>query len=167
MPKCRFAEFADLDSVAGNKDVLFIDVEVSVGDGGEVGSAPLVEVGDELEGELRKLVADGGQDKRAGGRQAKGGTIKGAEDPATRGDAVLVAARKAAPDTVAQCTLFLCLAATWVTLNQVPANALAALGAVAVPEQLLGLCLRKVGRERERLYCETQDVWNMQSGARI
>lgn len=49
-------------------------------DGGKIGCAPLVEVGNELEGELRQLVADSGQDEGTGGRQAEGGTVKRAEN---------------------------------------------------------------------------------------
>lgn len=49
-----------LDSAARDEYVLLIDVEVDVRDGGQVGRAPLIKVGDELEGEVRQLVAVGG-----------------------------------------------------------------------------------------------------------
>lgn len=46
-----------LDGAARDEYILLIDVKVDVGDGGEVRCAPLVKVGDELEGEVRQLVA--------------------------------------------------------------------------------------------------------------
>lgn len=118
-------------------------------DGGEVGRAPLVEVGDELEGELGQLVADGGEDEGAGGREAQGGAVEGAEDAPARCHAVLASAGEAAPDAVAKGALLLRLAAPRVALDQVPPDALAALGAVAVPEELLGLGGGERRAERE------------------
>lgn len=56
-----------------------------MGDGGEVGCGPLVEIGNELEGELRQLVTDGGEDERAGGRQTERGSVEGTEDTTSRG----------------------------------------------------------------------------------
>lgn len=52
-----------LDCAASDENVLLINVQVDVRDGGEVGRAPLVKVSNELEGEVRQLVAVGGQDE--------------------------------------------------------------------------------------------------------
>lgn len=52
-----------LDCAASDENVLLIYVQVYVRDSGEVGRAPLVKVSNELEGEVRQLVAVGGQDK--------------------------------------------------------------------------------------------------------
>ena len=131
--------FPHLDGAARHKYILLIDVEVDVGDGGEVGCAPLVEVSDELEGEVGQLVTVGRQDEGAGGRQPQRRPIEGPEDPPARGHAVLRASSKTASNPVAQGALLLRLAAPRVALDQVPSDALAALGAVAVPKQLLGL----------------------------
>lgn len=49
-------------------------------DSGEVRRAPFIEVGDELEGEVRQLVTVGGQDEGAGGRQPQRRPIEGSED---------------------------------------------------------------------------------------
>lgn len=108
-------------------------------DGGEVGRAPFIEVSDELEGEVGQLAAVCGQDEGAGGRETQRRPVKGPEDAAARCHAVLRAPREAAPDPESQSALFLCLAAPRVALDQVPPDALAALGAVVVPEQLFGL----------------------------
>lgn len=110
-----------------------------MGDGGEVGRAPLVEVGDELEGEVGELLAVGGQHEGAGGGKAQGGAVEGPEDAAARAHAVLRAPQEAAAHAVPERALLLRLAASGVTLDQVPADAVAALGAVAAPEELLGL----------------------------
>lgn len=60
-----------LDGAAGDEYILLIDVQVNVGDGGEVGCAPFIKVGDELEGEVGQLVTVRGQDEGAGGRQSQ------------------------------------------------------------------------------------------------
>lgn len=52
---------------------------------------------------------------------------------------MLGAPRKAATHAMAQGALLLGLAAPWIALDKVPADALAALGAVTVPKQLFGL----------------------------
>lgn len=49
-------------------------------DGGEVGCAPFIEVGNELEGEVRQLVTVGGQDEGAGGREPQRRPVEGPED---------------------------------------------------------------------------------------
>lgn len=108
-------------------------------DGGEVGCAPFIKVGDELEREVRQLVAVCGQDEGAGGREAQRCPIEGPENPTARCHTVLGTPRKAAPHAVPQGALFLCLAAPRVALDQVSSNALAAFGAVTVPKQLFGL----------------------------
>lgn len=108
-------------------------------DGGEVGCAPLVKVGDELEGEVRQLVTVCGQDKGARGRKTQRCPIKRPEDPAARRHTVLRASSEAASNPVSKRALLLHLAASRVTLDQVSSNALAAFGAVVVPEQLFGL----------------------------
>lgn len=136
-----------LHRVPGDEDVLLVDVEVEVGDGGQVGRAPLIKVGDELEGEVGKLVAVGGQDEGAGGGKAQRGAVEGAEDAAARAHAQLGAAQEAAAHAVAERTLLLRLAASGVTLDQVPADAAAAFGAVAVPEELIGLRGRREASE--------------------
>lgn len=133
-----------LDSAAGDENVLLVDVKVDMGDGGEVGRAPFVKVGDELEGEVGQLVAVGGQDKGAGGREPQRRPVEGPEDAAARRHAVLQAPRETAPHAVPQGALFLSLAAPGVALDQVPSDALAAFGAVAVPEQLFGLKINNV-----------------------
>lgn len=52
---------------------------------------------------------------------------------------MLGAARKASTHSMAQGALLLCLAASWIALHKIPANAVTALGAVTVPKQLFGL----------------------------
>lgn len=131
--------FSHLDHVARDQYVLLIDVKVHVGDGGEVGRAPFVEVGDELEGEVGQLVAVCGQDEGAGGREPQRRPVKGPEDPAAGRHAVLGAPREAAPHAVPEGALLLGLTAPRVALDQVPPDALAAFGAVSVPKQLFGL----------------------------
>lgn len=79
----RFLKFTDLNSVARDEDILLIDVEVGMRDGGKIGCAPLVKIGNELEGEFGQLVADSRQDKGTGGRQAEGSTIECAENTTT------------------------------------------------------------------------------------
>lgn len=74
--------FTDLDSAARDEYVLLIDVKVNMRDGGEVGCAPFVKVGNELEGEIGQLVAVCGQDEGARGREAQRSPIKGPEDAA-------------------------------------------------------------------------------------
>lgn len=137
--RCHGDCSSHLHRVPRDEDVLLVDVQVDVGDGGEVGRAPLIKVGDELEGEVGQLVAVGGQDEGAGGGKAQRRAVEGPEDAAARAHAVLGASREAAPHAVAERALLLRLAAPGVTLDQVSADAAAALGAVGVPEQLLGL----------------------------
>ena len=108
-------------------------------DGGEVGCAPFVEVGDELEREVGQLVAVCGQDEGAGGREPQRCPVEGPENPTARRHAVLRAPREAAPHAVPKGALLLRLAAPRVTLDQVSPDALAAFGTVSVPEQLFGL----------------------------
>lgn len=79
-------------------------------------------------------MAVGGQHEGAGGRQAQGRPVKGPEDAAAGCHAVLRAPGKAAAHTMVQGTLLLGLAAARVALDEVAADALAALGAVAIPE---------------------------------
>lgn len=55
---------------------------------------------------------------------------------------MLGAPREAAPHPVPQGALLLRLASPGIALDQVPPDALAAFGAVAVPKQLLGLKYR-------------------------
>jgi len=110
-----------------------------VRDGGEVGCGPFIEVSDELEGEVGQLMAVRGQDEGAGGREPQRRPVEGPENAAAGRHAVLGAPRKAAPHPVAQGALFLGLTAPRVALDQVSADALAALGAVTVPKQLFGL----------------------------
>lgn len=62
--------FSHLDCAARDEYVLLVDVKVDMGDGGEVGRAPFIEVSDELEGEVGQLVAVGGQDEGARGRES-------------------------------------------------------------------------------------------------
>lgn len=132
-----------LHRVPGDENVFLVDVKVHVGDGGEVWRAPFIKVGDELKGEVRKLVAVCGQDEGAGGRKAQGRPVEGPENASSGPDAVLGAAHNATTHAVAERTLFLCLAASRVALDQIPTDAVAAFGAVAVPEQLFGLKPRK------------------------
>ena len=128
-----------LDGAARYQDVLLVDVQVDVRDGGEVGRAPFIKVSDELEGEVGQLVTVRGQDEGAGGREPQRRPVEGPEDPAAGRNAVLGAPREAAPHAVPQGALFLRLAAPRVALDQVSSDALAAFGTVAVPEQLFGL----------------------------
>lgn len=79
-------------------------------------------------------MAVGGQHEGAGGRQAEGRPVKGPEDTATGRHAVLRALGEAAAHAMAQGALLLGLAAARVALDEVAADALAALGAVAIPE---------------------------------
>lgn len=114
-----------------------------MGDGGEVRRAPFIKVGDELKGEVRELVAVCGQDEGAGGRKAQGRPVEGPENASSGPNAVLGASHNTTTHAVAERTLFLGLAATRVALDQIPTDAVAAFGAVAVPEQLFGLKRRK------------------------
>lgn len=113
-----------------------------MGDGGEVGGAPLIKVSNELEGEVGQFVTVCRQDEGAGGRQPQGRPIKGPENPTARRHAVLRASREAAPHAMPKRALFLCFAAPRVALHEVSSDALAAFGAVTVPEKLLGLKFR-------------------------
>ena len=78
-----------LDRAPRDEDILLVEVEVDVGDGGEVGRAPLIKVGDELEGEVGQLVTVCGKDEGAGGREAERSTVECPENPPARGNAVL------------------------------------------------------------------------------
>lgn len=122
-----------------DEDLLLVDVEVHGGDDGEVGRGPLVEVDDELEGEVGQLLADGGEDEGAVGGEAQEGAVEGAEDAAAGRQAEGAAGAEAAADAVAQRALLVRLAVPGVALNQVAPEAAAAPGAVPVPEELLGL----------------------------
>lgn len=93
--------FTDLNSVARNEDIFLIDVEVGMWNGGKIGCAPLVEIGNELEGEFGQLVADSRQNKGAGGRQAEGGTVERAENTTSWCHTVLVATGEAATNAMA------------------------------------------------------------------
>lgn len=128
-----------LHRVPGDENVFLVDVKVHMGDGGEVWRAPFIKVGDELKGEVRKLVAVCGQDEGAGGWKAQGRPVEGPENASSGPNAVLGAAHNTTTHAVAERTLFLCLAASRVALDQIPTDAVAAFGAVAVPEQLFGL----------------------------
>lgn len=128
-----------LDRAARDENVLLVDVKVHMRDGGQVGRAPFVKVSDELEGEVGQLVTVCGQDEGARGRQTQRRPVEGPEDPAPGHHAVLGAPRKAAAYAVPEGALLLGLAASRVALDQVPTDALAAFGAVTVPEQLFGL----------------------------
>lgn len=128
-----------LDSAARDEYIFFIYVKVDVWDGGEVGRAPFVEVSDELEGEVGQLAAVCGQDEGAGGRQPQRCPVKCLKDSSAWCHAVLRAPREAATHSIPQSALLLRLTAPRVALDQVSSDALATFGAVAVPEQLLGL----------------------------
>lgn len=108
-------------------------------DGGEVGRAPFIKVGNELEREVGQLVTVCGQDEGARGRQSQRCPVECPEHSAARCHAVLGAAGKAAPNPVPEGALLLCLASPWIALDQVSSDALAAFGAVGVPKKLLGL----------------------------
>lgn len=131
--------FVHLDGAAGDEDILLVDVKIDVGNGGEVGRAPFVEVSDELEGEVGQLATVSGQDEGAGGREPQRCPVEGPEDPPAGRHAVLGAPREAATHPVPQGALLLGLAAPRVALDQVPSDALAAFGAIVVPKQLFGL----------------------------
>lgn len=128
-----------LDRAARDENVLLVDVKVHMRDGGQVGCAPFVKVSDELEGEVGQLVAVCGQDEGARSRETQRRSIEGPEDPAPGHHAVLGAPCKASAYAVPESALLLGLAASRVALDQVPTDALAAFGAVTVPEQLFGL----------------------------
>ena len=135
-----------LDSVpVVDENLLFVDVEVDGRDDGEVGRRPLVEVDDELEGDVRQLLADGGEHEGAVGGEAQEGAVEGAEDAASGRQAVGRLGAEAAAHAVAQCALLVRLALARVALDQVAPEAAAAPRAVAVPEQLLGLEERSRG----------------------
>lgn len=57
---------------------------------------------------------------------------------------MLQASCEAAAHSISEGALFLCLTAPGVTLDQVSADAVAALGTVTVPEQLFGLEQRRL-----------------------
>lgn len=84
-----------------DEDLLLVDIEVHRGDDGEVGRGPLVEVDDELEGEVGQLLADGGEHEGAVGGEAEEGAIEGAEDATARCQAEGAAGAEAAVDAVA------------------------------------------------------------------
>lgn len=127
-----------------DEDLLLVDVEVHGGDDGEVGRGPLVEVDDELEGEVGQLLADGGEDEGAVGGEAQEGAVEGAEDAAAGCQAEGAAGAEAAADAIAQRALLVRLAVPGVALDQVAPEAAAAPGAVPVPEELLGLKERPI-----------------------
>lgn len=134
-----------LDGVAvADENLLLVDVEVDRRDDGEVGGGPLVEVDDELEGDVGQLLADGGQHEGTVGGEAQEGPIEGAEDAATRRQAVGGPGAEAAAHPVAQRAFLIRLALPRVALDQVASEAAAAPSAVAVPEQLLGLQERRL-----------------------
>lgn len=122
-----------------DENLLFVNVEVDGRDDGEVGRRPLVEVDDELEGDVGQLLADGGEHKGAVGGEAEEGAVEGAEDAAAGRQAVGGLGAEAAAHPVAQRALLVRLALARVALDQVAPEAAAAPRAVAVPEQLLGL----------------------------
>lgn len=134
-----------LDGVAvADENLLLVDVEVDGRDDGEVGGRPLVEVDDELEGDVGQLLADGGEHEGAVGGEAQEGSVEGAEDAAARRQAVGGSGAEAAAHPIAQRALLVRLALARVALDQVAPEAAAAPGAVAVPEQLLGLQKRRL-----------------------
>lgn len=138
-----------LDSIpVADEDLLLVDVEVHGGDDGEVGRGPLVKVDDELEGEVRQLLADGGEDEGTVGGEAEEGPVKGAEDAAACCQAEGALGAEAAADAIAQGALLVRLAVPRVALDEVAPEAAAPAGAVPVPEELLGLKEEPVtGRE--------------------
>lgn len=127
-----------------DEDLLLVDVEVHGGDDGEVGRGPLVEVDDELEGEVGQLLADGGEHEGAVGGEAEEGAVEGAEDAAARCQAEGAAGAEAAADAVARGALLVRFAVPRVALDQVPSEAAAPPRAVPVPEELLGLKDKRV-----------------------
>lgn len=60
-----------LDSAARDEYILLIYIQVDMRDGGEVGHAPFIKVGNELEREVGQLVTVCGQDEGARGRQSQ------------------------------------------------------------------------------------------------
>lgn len=92
-----------LDSVpVVDENLLFVDVEVHGRDDGEVGRRPLVEVDDELEGDVGQLLADGGEHEGAVGGEAEESAVEGAEDAAAGCQAVGGLGAEAAAHPVAQ-----------------------------------------------------------------
>lgn len=92
--------FSHLDGAARDEYILLIDVQVDMGDGGEVGCAPFIKVSDELEGEVRQLVTVRGQHEGAGGRESQRRPVEGPENPTARCHTVLGPPGKAAPHSV-------------------------------------------------------------------
>ena len=92
-----------LDSVPViDENLLFVDVEIDGRNDGEIGGRPLVEVDDELEGDVGELLADGGEHEGAVGREAEEGAVEGAEDAAAGRQAVGGLGAEAAAHPVAQ-----------------------------------------------------------------
>lgn len=129
-----------LDCVpVADENLLFVNVEIDGRNDGEIGGRPLVEVDDELEGDVGELLADSGEHEGAVGWEAEEGAVEGAEDAATGRQAVGGLGAEAAAHPVAQCALLARLALARVALDQVAPETAAPPRAVAVPEQLLGL----------------------------
>lgn len=129
-----------LDSVPViDENLLFINVEIDRRNDCEVRGRPLVEVNDELEGDVRQFLADRGEHKGAVGREAEKGAIKGAKDTAASRQTIGGLGAEAATHPVAQRALLVRLTLAWVALDQVAPETAAPPRAVTVPEQLLGL----------------------------
>lgn len=129
-----------------DENLLLVDVEIDGRNDGEVGGGPLVEVNDELEGDVRQFLADGGEHEGAVSREAQEGAVESAEDAAAGRQAVGRPGAEAAAHPVAQGALLVRLALARVALDQVAPETAAAPRAVTVPEQLLGL------EDRRRLH---------------
>lgn len=96
-----------LDSVpVVDENLLFVNVEIDGRNDGEIGGRPLVEVDDELEGDVGELLADGGEHEGAVGWEAEEGAVEGAEDAAAGRQAVGGLGAEAAAHPVAQRALF-------------------------------------------------------------
>lgn len=108
-----------LDSVpVVDENLLFVNVEIDGRDDGEVGGRPLVEVDDELEGDVGQLLADGGEHEGAVGREAEEGAVESAEDAAAGRQAVGGLGAEAAAHPVVQRALLVGLALARVALDR-------------------------------------------------
>ena len=129
-----------LDRVpVADENLLFVNVEIDGRNDGEIGGRPLVEVDDELEGDVGELLADSGEHEGAVGWEAEEGAVEGAEDAAAGRQAVGGLGAEAAAHPAAQRALLVGLAVARVALDQVAPETAAPPRAVAVPEELLGL----------------------------
>lgn len=100
-----------------DENLLFVNVEIDGRNDGEIGGRPLVEVDDELEGDVGELLADSGEHEGAVGWEAEEGAIEGAEDAAASRQAVGGLGAEAATHPVAQRALLFRLAVARVALD--------------------------------------------------